>query len=200
MKNFIIALIFITTPSVYSQIDLSAGMGLSFFTAPDFENYANSISNIEVVNSFNTSADFFMEIGYNLNSKYQIALEYNFNIYSVNSPIIDIELGHHKPSLIGYYALVGNGYKLKLGGGIGLRISKSEERIFAYGSTENYSTTGFGFLLKAQGDTKLSGNLYALIAGEIRYDFPGEINTLNGGVYDLNSFSIGLKLGSVYYF
>ena len=92
MKKIIVTLIFIFTSNINSQIDLSAGMGLSFFTAPDFEIYANSISGIEAVNSFNTSADFFAEIGYTVNSKYQIALEYNFNIYSVNSPIIDIDM------------------------------------------------------------------------------------------------------------
>ncbi len=200
MKKIIIVSYFIINSTLFSQIEVGGGMGLSFFTAPDFENYVNALSGSQFVNSFNTSADFFVEVGYNVNEKYQIALEYDFNIYSINTIVVDIELDHHKPTLIGYYYLAGEGYKLKFGGGIGFRYSNAQERINSYGSKENYSTSGIGFLLKLQGDTRLSGNLYALIAGDIRYDIPGEINTLNGGVFNLNSFSVGLKLGTVYYF
>lgn len=199
MKKILI-LLFLINSTLFSQIEAGGGMGLSFFSAPDFKNYVNSLSGSQFVNSFNTSADFFVELGYNINEKYQLAVEYDFNIYSVNTVVAEIELDHHKPTLIGYYYFAGNGYKLKLGGGIGLRYSIARERIISYGSKENYSTSGFGFLLKAQGDTKLSGNLYALISGDIRYDLPGEINTLNGGVYNINSFSVGVKLGVVYYF
>lgn len=200
MKKIIVTFILIINTTMYSQIEIGGGMGLSFFTSPDFEIYVNSLAGSQFVNSFNTSADFFVEVGYNLNDKYQIAFEYNFNIYSVNTVIADIELDNHKPTLIGYYYLAGEGYKLKFGGGLGFRYSYVRERINSYGSKESYSTNGLGFLLKVQGDTKLSGNLYALISGDIRYDIPGEINTLNGAVYNINSFSVGLKLGTVYYF
>ena len=69
--------------TVYSQYDVSAGMGLNFFSAPDLRDYINSsFASAEEMPSFNTSADFFVELGYNLNEDYQLSIEYNFNIYS----------------------------------------------------------------------------------------------------------------------
>jgi len=152
--------------------------------------------------SFNTSADFFIELGYNLSNDYQISAEYTYNIFSYNSNFTsgryDLQLVQYKPSILAYYVVGGHGYKFKLGGGIGARIAQVDEEL--YGTIEEYSTTGLGILLKVQGDTKLGGNFYALISGEVRYDLPGEIKTLTGGTFNINSFGVALKLGTVYYF
>jgi hypothetical protein len=190
----------------YSQYDLNAGMGLNFFSAPDLRDYVNSnFSSTEEMASFNTSADFFIGFAYNLNESYQIGLEYNYNIYSFNSNsilgIYDLQINKHEPSLVGYYQIIGNGYKFKLGGGFGYRLGYADEK--QPGTTEiiDYSSTGFGLLAKAQGDTKLGGNFYALIAGEIRYDLHSDIETITPNVsFNLNSFGVALKLGVVHYF
>ena len=203
MKKYIIIISFSLNLIISAQYDLSAGMGLNFFSSPDLRDYINSnFSSNEEVASFNTSADFFGEIDYNFNESFQVGIEYTYNIYSYNSNFTsgryEFKLNQHKPSAVAYYVNKGEGYKFKLGGGIGLRIAQVEEEL--YGLTEDYSTTGFGFLLKAQGDTRLGGNFYALIAGEVRYDLPGEIETLSNASFNVNSFSIALKLGTVYYF
>ena len=180
---------------------MGIGMGLSFFNSNDLENYLNSnfANQTNRLSTFNSSADFFVELGYELNDSYQLGIEYNFNIYSFNSlsGFYNLSLNHHKPSLIGYYIIRGVGYKIKFGAGTGIRILQVEEKFQGVG---NYSTNGFGFLLKAQGDTKLGGNLYALISGELRYDIPGEIKTLGGSTIGFNSIGVGLKLGTTYYF
>ena len=203
MKKYIFYYLLIFSSSAFSQFDLSGGMGLYFFSAPDLRDYINvNFATTEELKSFNTSADFFGELGYNINDNYQISAEYTNNIFSYNSnfPVgrYDLQINQHKPSIIAYYTVTGVGYKLKIGGGFGLRIAQVSEEL--YGSVVEYSTSGFGGLLKAQGDTKLGGDFYALIAGEVRYDFPGEINTLNEGKFNLDSFGIALKLGIVYYF
>lgn len=203
MKKYLVALFFYVTTIICAQYDVSAGMGLHFFSSPDLRDYINSnFSASDDLASFNTSADFFAEIGYNLNDNYQISAELTYNIFSYNSNfssgVYDLQLAQYKPSIIGYYVINGLNYKFKLGGGLGLRFAEVEEKL--YGTTEGYSTTGFGLLLKAQGDTRLGGNFYAIIAGEIRYELPGEINTLTEGTFNLNSFGVGLKLGTVYYF
>ncbi|MCB0729422.1 MAG: hypothetical protein KDC88_00195 [Ignavibacteriae bacterium] len=202
MKKLFLMLNLFFSSLIFAQIDLNAGMGLNFFSAPDLRDYINSnFSTAEDMSSFNTSADFFCEIGYNITQDYQISFEYNFNIYSYNSSfnggVYDFSLNHHKPSIIGYYVKSGIGYRFKFGGGVGLRIAQVDEEL--YGSTESYSTNGFGLLLKAQGDTKLGGDFYALIAGEVRYDMPGELETLTNSKINLNSFSLALKLGIAYY-
>ena len=201
--NKYLVICFITFTSIsMAQFDVSAGMGLNFFSSPDLRDYINSnFASADEMSSFNTSADFFGEVGYNLNDKYQIAVEYTLNLYSFNSTFAtsryDIQIGQHKPSLIGYYMSVGKGYKFKFGAGIGLRSASVDEEL--YGTVTNYTTSGVGILLKAQGDTRLGGNFYALIAGKMSYDMPGEITTLTNGNFDLSSFGVALKLGIAYY-
>ena len=188
---------------IYSQFDVGAGMGLNFFSSPDLRDYINSnFSASDDISSFNTSADFFFEVDYNMGENYQIGIEYTYNIYSYNTSFLngryDLSLNQHKPSLVGYYVHAGKGYKFKIGGGLGIRFAEVDEEL--YGSISGYSATGFGILLKAQGDTRLGGNFYALISGEVRYDMPGEINTLSNATFNVNTFGVALKLGTVYYF
>jgi hypothetical protein len=203
LKKYFILINIVINSAIFGQFDLGAGMGLNFFSAPDLKDYINSnFSSSNEMGSFNTSADFFIEFGYGLNENYQLGFEYTFNIYSFNSTFAsgtyDLQLNQHKPSILGYYLIKGVGYKFKVGGGVGLRIAQVDEEL--YGTTVEYTTSGFGVMVKAQGDTKLGGNFYALIAGELRYDLPGDIETLSGGKFNVNSLGIALKLGTVYYF
>lgn len=203
MKKYLSIILLFSLNSFYAQYEIGGGMGLSFANIPDLNDYLNTnFSSGDDIPSFSTSADFFIQFNYDITSNYQLSIEYNYNIYSYNSTIgigrYDLQLSQHKPSLIGYYYIAGNGYKFKIGGGIGPRISQAQEEL--YGSKENYSTSGFGFIAKAQGDTKLGSNFYALISGEIIYDLPGEIKTLTNSKFDLGTFGIGLKLGVIYYF
>lgn len=203
MKKYLLLLLLFVFSNVFAQFDLGAGMGLAFFSSSDLKDYINGgfANPTNELKTFNSSADFFVELGYNVDRNYQIAIEYNFNIFSFNSPlgagVYNLSVDRHKPSIIGYYVIPGVGYKFKFGAGIGIRILQAEETI--YGPV-NYSTSGIGFLLKTQGDTKLSNDFYALIAGELRYDLPGDIKTFTGATVGFNSISVGLKLGVTYYF
>ncbi len=203
MIKYFLVFLFIPLSVSTAQYEIGGGMGLSFFNAPDLNDYLNTnFSNGEDLPSFSTSADFFGVFNYNLNESYQIGLEYNFNINSFNSAIetgfYDLQLSHHKTSLLGFYYLAGEGFKIKFGGGFGLRFLNATEEL--YGTRVEYSSSGFGFIAKMQGDTKLGGNFYALISGEIIYDLPGEINTLTEGHFNASLFGFGLKLGTIYYF
>jgi len=203
LKKYFIILTLFSSIS-FSQVDISAGMGLNFFSAPDLRDYINSSLQYEEMASFNTSADFFVELGYNISENYQIAAEYNFNIFSINTNagigIYDLQINQHKPSLLTYYILSGVGYKFKFGGGIGYRMGITEEKQQGTRDIIESESNGFGFLLKAQGDTKLGGNFYALIAGEIRYEMYKDIETYTSGVtYNLSSFGVALKLGISYH-
>lgn len=205
MKKYILVFSLFISSTVFAQFEIGGGMGLNFFSAPDLGDYINSnFASTDEMGSFNTSADFFLEFGYQISDNYQIGIDYTFNIYSFNSIFqigkYDFELYQHKPSILAFYIITGEGYKFKLGGGLGLRIAQVEEKLL--GDTQDYSTSGFGLLAKAQGDTKLGGNFYATISGEIRYDLPGEITTISEeqNTINLNSFGIALKLGTVYYF
>lgn len=204
MKKYFITILLICS-SAYSQYDINGGMGLNFFSAPDLRDYINAnFATTDELQSFNTSADFFGEFGYNFNDNYQLSVEYTQNLYSFNSNgiggIYDLKLTQHKPSIIGYYLITGVGYKFKFGGGLGIRFATAEEKIPGLTQVLEYSTSGFGLLLKAQGDTKLGGDFYALISGELRYEILGDLDFSSGNAVNLNSFGVALKLGLAYYF
>jgi hypothetical protein len=103
------------------------------------------------------------------------------------------------PSLTSYYVISGEGYNFKLGGGAGVRLSYIEEN-FSIGSAE-YNAIGVGFLLKADGNTLLDGNLYANIGTDLRYDLNGNFNVNRGAEQKikLNAFSMSIRLGLTYF-
>ncbi|MFA3782500.1 hypothetical protein ABRY23_05480 [Melioribacteraceae bacterium 4301-Me] len=206
-KLFMIILIFATAITTTAQIDLSFGMGLDFNNVSSYRDYVNEnfAPADNQISTFKSSVMFLSEVDYYLPDKFQIGLEYNLLIDSYNTPvgvagIYEISYNVHRPSLLGYYVIYGKGYKFKFGVGAGPRFASLTEKIV---TQTNYNSTGLGFLLKAEGHTALSTNFYAVIGVDARYDLVGEPsysngkihNNVNGENLNLNSISVGLKLG-----
>jgi len=211
MKKKIAVILILLSANIYSQIDISAGMGVSFVNQPSFTDYINYYyaPGDDQLPSFGSTVEFFGEVSFDVSDKYQLGLEYAHQIYSysVNSykaGFYEASYVHYKPSIMAYYVIPGVGYKLKLGGGIGPRFVSMEEQKANNPAKEEFSATGFGIV----GHTLLSDNLYATIAGDIRYDMPGDlkdgdlkINNISlGESVNVNSLSVGLKLGISYFF
>ncbi|OGU58803.1 MAG: hypothetical protein A2V66_01705 [Ignavibacteria bacterium RBG_13_36_8] len=207
---FLITLLLFSS-STYAQFDFAGGMGISFVNNSSLRDYLQiNFPSGSKLSTFNSSVEFFIEGDYSVTTSFQLGLEYAYQIYSYTASfsgtyVYDISYGHHKPSVLAYYVISGNGYKFKFGGGAGLRIISLDEKIM---NTVNYSTSGFGVLLKAQGHTLLGGNFYANIGVDLRYDLPGEPkngsnyivdNSINQNV-NINSLSFGIKLGISYFF
>ena len=210
MKKFIfIILIFFVTKNTMAQVDLAAGMGISFVNNSSLNDYLEYNWSAEEIPSFSSTAEFYFEVDYSLTPSFQLGIEdtytlFSYNIYH-NFTSYEIEYGHHKPSLLVYYVMSGEGYKFKFGGGAGIRIVDLTEKI---NIVEDYSTIGFGFLLRAQGHTKLGDNFYANVGGTMRLDFPGEpsngerkiLNNITNENVNINSFSISVDIGVSYFF
>ncbi|MCH7771688.1 MAG: hypothetical protein IIA49_11850 [Bacteroidetes bacterium] len=73
----------------------------------------------------------------------------------------------------------------------------------------NYSSVGFGTILRIEGNTLLGGNVYANIGADIRYDVNGEPENALGKklvyrsqneneIVNFNTLSIGVRLGITY--
>ncbi len=187
----------------FAQLDVSAGMGISFVSAPDLRDYINyNFGQGNQLATFNSVVEFFGETDIPLNNNWDLGIEYAVNIFSYNTPIFgtgiyEISYNQHMPSAVLYYVIKGEGYKIKFGGGAGFRYVSLEEKII---KSVSYSTTGFGMLLRAKGLTLLSGNLYAYIGGDMRLDFPAEITRDKTDNIKLNSIAFGVKLGVSYLF
>jgi len=99
-----------------------------------------------------------------------------------------------------YYVYPGTGYQFKFGGGVGPRFITLTEKI---NTSADYSSAGYGFVLKAEGNTMLSKNFYALIGTNFRYDISGDvsnsqnsiINRATGENLNLSTISFGIYLG-----
>lgn len=216
MKKLSIVLILLFfTSSSFAQNEIRAGMGIDFINVPslnDYINQSNFTSPNEELGSFNSAVNFSLEYGRRVSESYQVGVEVAYLLYSYTNTTINgkYEMAYDliMPSLMNYYVVQGNGYNFKFGGGIGLRLLNADESLPAQGTTTTYTSTGFGFIIRCDGNTLLSDNLYANIGVDIRYDLNGEPendgkkikNTVAAEDVNFNSFSIGLHLGLSFFF
>lgn len=212
MKKYVLVLVLsVLLSPLYAQIDVSGGMGINFVSQSSMKDYINSewgAQSGNKIGTFTTSVEFFGEVVYSFNPAFQLGLEYANGLYSYNTSFsgisYDISYNLHKPSVVAYYVIPGMGYKFRIGGGLGARIGSITEKI---NLERDYSAAGWGLLGRLEGNTSLGGNVYAYIAGDIRYDLPGDIkdgdtylgeNT--GETVNLNQLAFGIKLGISYFF
>ena len=210
----LIILMFISAP-VFAQINFSGGMGIYFSANPNLNDYLNKFwaSPYEKVSTFNSNVEFYLEAAYPLKNNLQIGIDYGYSIYSYGSAYklpYEISYSLHSPTLMAYYVQKGEGYQYRLGGGFGYRILQLEEKIYY---PVKYDANGYGFEIKADGNTSLGGNLYANIGTVLRFDFFGEtvpnenkpvdrpaVLLENIETVKFTTFSAGLRLGITYIF
>ncbi len=198
----------------FAQYSVRAGMGISFNNAPSLIDYINQnfASAGQQLNTFGTAINFNGEFDYSINNTYQIGIDINYflNSYSFTSTsgIYKMDYNILMPSLVNYYVISGLGYNFKFGGGIGPRFVTVSEQIPGTPSAINYTSTGFGFLARFDGNTLLSKDLYANIGFDLRYDINSKpqngnnymVNSVTGAKVDFNMFSTVIRLGITYNF
>ncbi len=212
---FTLLITLFTVSTSFSQFEIRGGMGISFVNMPSVIDYLNQnfAPSNQQLGTFNSAVTFSVEGDYSLDANHEIGLEV---AYLVNSHNFSYNLGLYKlyygivmPTAIYYYVIRGTGYSFKFGGGIGLRFVSADQQYPATPSAINYQSTGFGFLLKADGNTLLSGNLYANIGVDLRYDINGEpksssgsyiVNNLYNKKVNFNSLAACIRLGLTYVF
>ena len=200
---------------VFPQISVRGGMGINFVSTPQLRDYLN-VSQFapydNQVASFNTAVNFSGEVDFRAAQSYELGVEvaylYNSFTFSPNGGRYMLSYGVIMPTIVNYYVIDGQGYNFKFGGGLGIRFASINELLPFNSNSNSYSSTGFGILLRALGNTSLGGNVYANITGDIRYDINGTPknngnpikNTVLGNNVNLNLLSVGLNLGITYIF
>jgi hypothetical protein len=206
-------ILFISFPTL-SQVVLRAGMGIHFQNTPSLTDYINQnyATSAEQRGDFNSAIMFSGEGGYLISENYEVALELGYLLSSYN---FSYSLGTYEffynvfaPTILNYYVISGTGYQIKFGGGVGMRFVNVEEKQPGLPQADEFSSTGFGLVARADGNTLLGGNLYANIGVDIRYDINGEPenngnyieNRVGGERVNLNALSFGLRLGVAFIF
>ncbi|MFI5236382.1 MAG: hypothetical protein ACHQLA_00420 [Ignavibacteriales bacterium] len=194
-----------------AQIELKGTMGVNLINIPSVQDYINQIyaPYDNELSSFNTAVIFTGEVGYFLNEKFEMTIDLPYQIYSYNTNIegagqYDLYFDSFLPSVMAYYVISGIGYNFKFGAGAGPRFSFVTEDKKWQGTSDEYSSIGFGGLLRVEGNTGLSENVFANIGFDMRYDVNGEpegdagnklVNNVEGESVNFDSFSLGIKLG-----
>jgi len=208
-KNLLVLFLLLLTAGTYAQVSVRGSMGIQFISVPSLTDYLYQFP--DDLPDFTSAVVFSAEGSYPVSDNTELALElaYLYNSYNstVNGGQYTLSYDIIMPSVIYYYVIKGRGYSFKLGGGAGVRFALVEEKFPSF-MPENYSSTGVGFLLKAEGNTSLGGNFYANIGGDIRYDLNGEPKNNGTAIQNkiahenvsMNAFSVGVHLGLTYQF
>lgn len=216
MKKYLIVLFIVFLNNfLFSQIELKGTMGINFLSTPSMQDYINQIyaPPSEQLGSFSSAVIFTGEAGKFLSKEIEISIEVPYQIFSYTGNTLngqyDLSYNLLLPSAIAYYVISGDGYNFKFGLGAGPRFLSVTESLKWQPSERNLSSTGFGGLMRAEGNTLLSKNLYANIGLDIRYDVNGKpednngdklMNTVMDENVNFNTFSLGVKLGISYLF
>ena len=215
MKTFYSFLIIVClSGALNAQVELSASMGINFINSPSLYDYLNQNFPTpgETTEGFNSSVIFLGGAGYNISQSYQPAIEIGYLIYSYTSSgtngQYEMSYGNFLISLLNYYVIAGEGYNFKFGGGLGIRFLSADQSLPGTGITETFNSTGYGLLVRAEGNTLLGGNIYAKIGAQAGYDFNGEpendgvpiFNNASDENVNFNSLSVGVSLGVSYIF
>lgn len=216
MKKIVLfLLIIIVADFSFPQVELKGTMGINFLSFPSLQDYINenyAPSNAQI-GTFNSAVIFTGEAGMFLTNNFEMSIEIPYQIYSYteNVGLGQYELAYNSlmPSVMAYYVLLGTGFNFKFGVGAGLRFVSVTESKKWQGTEDSYSSTGFGGLLRVEGNTALAENVYANIGLDLRYDVNGEpensnsntlVNNVKGENVNFDTFSLGVKLGISYLF
>jgi len=213
-KILLLSSIIFFTKILFPQTELKATMGVNFISVASMQDYINQTyaPYDAPLNTFNAAVIFSVEGGYFLNQKFEMSVEIPYQIYSYNTTIVgagqyNLSYDELLPSVMAYYVLSGTGYNFKFGGGVGPRFVFVTEEKKWQGTSEDYSSIGFGGLLRIEANTSLSENVFANIGFDLRYDVNGEPENNNGKTLyntvmsenvNFNAFSGGVKLGISY--
>jgi hypothetical protein len=194
-------------------IDFTVGMGIDIHSATSVVNYINLIAQPRIdekVNSFSSAVEFYAVPEIQVSHDWSVGLEYGLLIksYAIDDRSgfsrSDFSYQIHMPTLLLHRLFLGDGYRVKLGGGIGYHFTNFTQSFPTVGIEETLSADGIGMKLDAIGNTKFDETFYGSIGVDLRWDFEGTLKRSTGGSAAASSsnplpkmsfFSAGLKFG-----
>lgn len=207
--------LFAQSSSTRRDIAISVGMGVCYIKASGVVDYINQFNN--KVPDITTAVEFFAAPEFHFRSDLGLKLEYAYLLksYTIAGPLpgsFEFSYTVHMPTTVLFYVLQGDGYYVKLGGGVGYHFGKFTRFDPNSESESQFTSNGLGFKLEVIGNTAFGESLYGLIGGDLRLDFIGSLKDAGGqgleiqrafGTIDplrLHFMSAGIKFGLIYYF
>lgn len=193
-----------------------AGMGINLVNAPDIVDYINAtaVSN-QRVDDFATAVDFFGGVEFPVSEEWGLKFEYSYlfksyTFLATTGATHDFFYSAQAPSIIVQRVISGDGFFVKMGAGGGYHFGTAEEKISTFGTSTNYSASGFGMKAEIVGQTAFDENFYGYIGGQLGWEMLGSLKNSNQSLqYNqpqtgtqtaaLNYFFAGLRFGVTYY-
>jgi hypothetical protein len=159
MKHVLTVLFLLLAANLYSQVTLRGSMGINFISNPSLKDYLNQNYAFGQVNSFTSAVNFSVEGDYRTAQSFDLGVEAAYQIssftYSLTAGNYNLSINYFMPSLMAYYVIDGKGYNFKFGGGAGPRFISLDETPTGIRISTTYNSTGFGLLLRFDGNTSL---------------------------------------------
>lgn len=193
-------------------LDFTLGLGVDMHSAPSLVNYINSVAQPtpdQKVNRYETAGEFYAVPEFQVSDEWSVGIEYSLftKSYSINSRSgfsrYDLSYQIHMPGVLVHYLVLGEGFRLKLGGGVGYHFVKFDESFSGIGSLGTLKGDGPAFKLDAIGNTKFDETFYGSIGVDLRWDFLGTMKR-NGAAAQASTlatppsmtfFNAGIKFG-----
>jgi hypothetical protein len=197
-------------------IDFTIGLGVDAHFASSLANYINLVAQpgpdqkVDIVSS---AAEFYAVPELQVSENWSVGLEYSLLLKSY---AIDDRSGYsqsevsyqvHMPTLLVHRLVFGEGYRVKVGGGLGYHFASFRQRFQGIGSEETLRAGGVGLKLEAVGNTMFDESFYGSIGLDLRWDFLGTLKRRDGApeaarsTGDLPSmtlFNAGIKFGIMF--
>jgi len=198
----------------HSYTSIAFGMGVSYGNNPslnafigyELPNYSYLYDN-DKLSDFNTGIEFFLSVERQLKKNFSLKADYSFFLKSSNLnayPNADFTYQSHQVLLVASYIIPLEYAFIKIGAGAGPLFSNFTSK--PQGVESKYQSTGIGTKLDATLNLQISKNVGGYLNVYIFKSFQPDLKDSNGavllnksgkpdGTVNLNSFSIGLRLG-----
>jgi hypothetical protein len=193
-----------------SNITVAAGMGVSYINPFDLVDYMNQFTS-QKVPDFSSAVEFFIAPETCLSEDFNVKLEYAYLLKTQNIVgsfgSYSFDYSFHMPTVLLVYVIDGEGFYVKIGGGLGYHFGAMTSLTPSSADENRYTSTGLGLKLELMGNTAFGESLYGLIGADLRLDFVGRLKDAAGRnpmigdrPVKLNFASAGIKFGLAYYF
>jgi hypothetical protein len=188
-------------------IQITAGLGVSAHSDPSIVNYINALTLPPLdqrLSDFSSASEFFITPEMQINEEWSVGLEYSYLLKSYNvSGALPWNFSYsvQMPTLLAHYLSPGDGYWLKLGGGLGYAFGNLSEQFVQSGAEESSKASGPAIKVEAVGNTKFDEHFWGSIGLDMRWVYAG---SFKGRVQSsvpapkLDFFSLGVKFGVTY--
>jgi len=185
-------------------IQLTAGLGVSAHSDPSITNYINALTEPTLdqkLTDFTSASEFFFSPEVQIDDEWSIGAEYSYLLKSYNVTGAyqwNFSYSAQMSTFLLHHLTPGDGYWIKLGGGIGYAFGSLSEEFVDSGAQESSKASGPLVKIEVVGNTKFDEHFWGSIGLDLRWVYAGNFK---GGIVStapppkLDFFSAGVKFG-----